>query len=198
MNILRTLESRPLRSFSFNGLGEACTLGHGCAISHLKGIPAFGWFAWLGWRFIVLTMFVPSGTRRVRLMLDWFLTALLGRDIVNPRIDEPAGIDHALYEPGQVIVPANDTRHYHYIVETGEVQVVTSQRECESVFATLRPGDYFGHLTRPQPGASIRALTRVRLLVIDRYAADALSEVRPDLAMILKAGGPVGTPAKET
>ena len=119
-------------------------------------------------------------------------------DIVNPRIDEPAGVDHALYEPGQVIVPAGDTRHYHYIVETGEVQVVTSQRESESVLATLRAGDYFGRLTRPLPGVCIRARTRVRLLVIDRYAAEALSEVRPDLAMILKEGGPVGTPPKES
>src|SRR5207248_7591313 len=83
-----------------------------------------------------------------------------------------------------------------YIVETGEVQVVTSQRESESVLATLRAGDYFGRLTRPLPGACIRARTRVRLLVIDRYAAEALSEVRPDLAMILKEGGPVGTPPK--
>src|SRR5205814_1645162 len=78
VNILRTLEARPLKRFSFNGLGEACTLGHGCAISHLKGIPACGWWAWVGWRFIVLIMFVPSWTRRLRLMFDWLLTALLG------------------------------------------------------------------------------------------------------------------------
>ncbi len=197
VNILRTLDARPLKRYSFNGLGEACTLGHGCAISHLKGIPAYGWLAWIGWRFIVLTMFVPSGTRRVRLMFDWLLTALLGRDIVNPRIDEQAGIDHALYEPGQVIVPSGDTRHYHYIVEAGEVEVVASQRERESVLATLQAGDYFGHVTRPQPEASIRARTRVRLLVIDRSAADALSEVRPDLATILKEGE-AGSPTKRS
>jgi NADH dehydrogenase len=188
-NILRTLESRPLRSYTFNGLGEACTLGHGCAISHLKGLPACGWFAWVGWRFIVLTMFVPSWTRRLRLMFDWLLTAVIGRDLVNPRIDEQPGIDHALYEPGQVIVPSGDTRHYHYIVESGEVEVVTSHREPESLLATLRAGDYFGHVTKPDAESSIRARTRVRLLVIDRHAADALSGVRPDLARILKKGG---------
>ncbi len=84
-NIARTLAARPLKPYSFNGLGEACTLGHGYAIAHLKGIPACGWFGWLGWRAVVLTMFVPSWKGRVRLMFDWLLTMLLGRDIVNPR-----------------------------------------------------------------------------------------------------------------
>ena len=84
-NIVRTLENKPLEPYSFNGLGEACTLGHGYAIAHVKGIPACGWFGWFGWRFVVLTMFVPSWKGRVRLMFDWWLTMLLGRDIVNPR-----------------------------------------------------------------------------------------------------------------
>jgi NADH dehydrogenase len=194
VNILRTLEGKPLKRYSFNGLGEACTLGHGCAISHLKGIPACGWFSWIGWRLIVLTMFVPSWTRRVRLLCDWLLTALLGRDIVNPRIDDHAGVAHALYEPGQVIVSAGETRGYHYIVETGEVEVVVSRPTGERILATLRAGDYFGHVTRPEAEAGIRARTRVRLLVIDRRAADALSEVRPDLALILKEGGPADRP----
>jgi len=84
-NIVRVLDDRPLKAYSFNGLGEACTLGHGYAIAHLKGIPACGWFGWFGWRFVVLTMFVPHWKGRVRLMFDWLLTMLLGRDIVNPR-----------------------------------------------------------------------------------------------------------------
>ena len=84
-NILRTLQGKELKRYSFNGLGEACTLGHGYAIAHMKGIPACGWFGWIGWRFVVLTMFVPCWKRRVRLMFDWLLTMLLGRDIVNPR-----------------------------------------------------------------------------------------------------------------
>jgi NADH dehydrogenase FAD-containing subunit len=80
-----TLDARPLKPYSFNGLGEACTLGHGYAIAHLKGIPACGWFGWFGWRVVVLSMFVPSWKGRIRLMFDWWLTMLLSRDIVNPR-----------------------------------------------------------------------------------------------------------------
>jgi NADH dehydrogenase len=40
VNILSTLNGHLLRPYSFNGLGEACTLGHGSAIAQLKGWPA--------------------------------------------------------------------------------------------------------------------------------------------------------------
>jgi NADH dehydrogenase len=196
VNIARLLEGRPLKPYSFNGLGEACTLGHRYAIAHFKGIPACGWLAWIGWRFIVLTMFVPCWKRRIRLMFDWLLTLLLGRDIVNPRMDEHAAISHVLFEPGQTIVGAGDTRRYHYLIEAGEVEVLVGNGCSQSLHSTLKAGDYLGHVTRPADDYSIRARTRVRLLAIDRDAADALSQVRPDLAMLLKAGGCEGPLAK--
>jgi NADH dehydrogenase len=186
VNISRTVAGKPLKPYSFNGLGEACTLGHRCAIAQMKGIPAYGYLAWVGWRFIVLTMFVPSWTRRVRLMYDWLLTLILGRDIVNPRIEERGAIFHVLYEPGQIIASANETRRYHYLVESGEVDIVSGPADGEILLSSLKAGDYFGHLTRPGPDFLIRARTRVRLLAIDRHAADALSAVRPDLALLLK------------
>ncbi len=123
-------------------------------------------------------------------MMDWFLTMVLGRDVVNPRIDEHAAISHALYEAGQVIVPAGDTRPYHYIVKAGEVDAVAKSGAGESLLATLKVGQYFGHVTRPSLDCCIRARTRVRLLAIDGDAAEALSEVRPDLAQMLKTGAP--------
>jgi NADH:quinone reductase (non-electrogenic) len=185
-NILRSTASKPLKPYSFNGLGEACTLGHRSAIAHMKGIPACGYLAWIGWRFIVLTMFVPSWTRRVRLMFDWWLTLILGRDAVNPRIEERGAISNVLYEPGQIIVGAGETRRYHYLIESGQVDVVGSDGDSEVVLSALNSGDYFGDDCPPFTQRLIRARTRVRLLAIDSEAADALSSVRPDLATILK------------
>ena len=185
-NILREAAAKPLKPYSFNGLGEACTLGHRSAIAHMKGIPACGYLAWIVWRFIVLTMFVPSWTRRVRLMFDWWLTLILGRDIVNPRIEERGAISHVLYEPGQIIIAAGETRRYHYLVESGEVDVVAGDRDHEAILSSLKEGDYFGDDCGPVSECSIRARTRVRLLEIGSEAADALSSVRPDLATILK------------
>src|SRR5262249_881537 len=133
-------------------------------------------------------MFVPSWTRRVRLMFDWWLTLVLGRDIVNPKMDEHGAVSHALYQPGQIIVAAGETRRYHYLVGSGEGDVGSSGRDGEGLLGSLKAGDYFGDVTRRSPDCWIRARTRVRLLAIDREAADALSAVRPDVALMLKQG----------
>jgi CRP-like cAMP-binding protein len=119
-------------------------------------------------------------------MYDWLLTLILGRDIVNPRISDRGAIFHILYEPGQIIASAHETRRYHYLVESGEVDVVGGDGNGERLLSTLKVGDYFGHVTKPTPDCCIRARTRVRLLGIDLRAADALSAVRPDLALLLK------------
>jgi CRP-like cAMP-binding protein len=129
-------------------------------------------------------------------MFDWWLTLILGRDIVNPRVDDRGAVYHALYEPGQIIVAAGEMRRYHYIVESGEADLVSTRTGAEVVLGSLEQGNYFGHATRPDADCSVRARTRVRLLAIADEAAEALSAVRPDLAAVLKGNesGCVNTP----
>jgi len=103
--------------------------------------------AWFGWRFIVITMFVPSWTGRIRLLFDWWLTLIMGRDVLNPRVDEHGAIWHVLYEPGQIIVAAGATNRYHYLVESGEVDVVSMAGNGEAIVGSFEAGDYFGHAT---------------------------------------------------
>jgi CRP-like cAMP-binding protein len=103
-------------------------------------------------------------------------------------MNERGAINHVLYEPGQVIVAAGDTRRYHYLVKSGEVDIVSNDRNGEVLMSSLKAGDYFGDVTRPSSDCCMRARTRVRLLAIDSEAADALSAVRPDIAILLKQG----------
>jgi CRP-like cAMP-binding protein len=129
-------------------------------------------------------------------MFDWWLTLILGRDVVNPRMQERGAIWHALYEPGQIIVAAGETRRYHYLVESGDVDVVSSDGTGEAILQSLRAGDYFGEGARPKLDCCIRARTRVRLLAIDTEVADALSAVRPDAAMLLKQSKSATAPGR--
>ena len=71
-------------------------------------------------------------------------------------------------------------------MESGEVDVVAGGKNSETVVTTLRAGDYFSHLSHQVPACSLRARTRVRLLGIDRNAAEALGAVRPDLTTLLE------------
>jgi CRP-like cAMP-binding protein len=112
----------------------------------------------------------------------------MGRDVVNPRVDAHGAIRHVLYEPGQLIVAAGETTRNHYLVESGDVDVFSIDRNGEALVGSFKAGDYFGHETGLSPDCCIRSRTQVRLLAIDREAAAALSAVRPDLALLLKKG----------
>jgi CRP-like cAMP-binding protein len=112
-------------------------------------------------------------------------------------MDERGAIWHTLYEPGQIIVAAGETRRYHYLVESGDLDVVSSNGDDEAILQSLKAGDYFGDGARPNPDCCVRARTRVRLLAIDTDVAEALSAVRPDAAMLLKQGKN-GTPASQS
>jgi CRP-like cAMP-binding protein len=103
-------------------------------------------------------------------------------------MDERGAIWHVLYEPGQIIVAAGETRRFHYLVESGDLDVVANDGNGEAILQSLKAGDYFGEGARPKLDCCIRARTRVRLLAIDSQVAEALSAVRPDAAMLLKQG----------
>jgi NADH dehydrogenase len=178
-NLRRVLAGREPRPFRFTGLGEACSLGHRCAVAHLKGVPVTGFLAWIGWRLIVLTMFMPSWGRRVRLLFDWCATPLLGREIVNPKIEEHLGIEPAMYEPGQEIVRRGDVGRLLYLIQSGEVEELGGEAGAETVARLLGPGDQFGGPAVFRTGrhpATLRARGRVHLLCVGRDVARALSE----------------------
>ncbi|HEV7402411.1 MAG TPA: FAD-dependent oxidoreductase [Chthoniobacteraceae bacterium] len=181
-NILRTLAGRRLKAFSFSGLGEACTLGHGSAVAYLKGIRVTGWLAWIGWRAIIWTMFVPAWDRKVRLLADWLLTACLGRDVVNPRIEGRHEVSQAWFEAGQVILAPGEPSLFHYVVQTGEVEVLT-----DGATETLRAGALFCDDLSTERRATVRARSRVRLLAVEKTAAAAVMAARPDVAALLSA-----------
>jgi NADH dehydrogenase len=178
-NIRRLLAGKEPQPYTFTGMGEACSLGHRSAVAQLWGIPLTGPLAWIGWRFIVLSMFMPSWGRRVRLLFDWFFTPLIGREIVNPKVEEHLGVEPVLYEPGQVIVRKGETGRRLYLIQSGEVEELLVSPEGETVTRTLRAGDQFGAaiaLHGSRSPSTFRARTEVHLLSIGQDTARALNE----------------------
>lgn len=178
-NIRRVLAGKEPRPYPFSGIGEACCLGHRSAIAQMRGIPITGFLAWLGWRFIVLSMFMPSWGRRVRLLFDWVATPLLGREIVNPRMSGRLNIETAVFEAGQVVVREGDPARRLFLLQQGHADVVRLGPE-ETVLESLGPGDRFGvEAALAEEGhypSTLRARTRLRVLAISRNAAMAFSE----------------------
>ncbi len=175
-NILRSIESRRLKAYKFTGLGDAVSLGNRHAIAHLKGVPLYGFNAWVAWR-IALFIFVPSWERKFRLLIDWSMWPFLGRDIISMKVQDKQGLKQAYFQPGQVIVKPGDVGRCLYLIRSGEVEVL-EESNGEIIIETLGSGKYFGQaavLENSYHTATVRAKTSVQLVTIDKEEALLLS-----------------------
>jgi NADH dehydrogenase len=175
-NITATVEGSSLKRYRFTGLGDACSLGRRRAVAHVKGFRITGRLAWIVWRMFLLS-FVESYDRKVRIVLDWLLWPILGREIINIRMDEPYGIRRQLYEPGQEIIREGEIGRRLYIVMEGEVEVSRASPSGSEVLATLGRGQHFGEIAVFQDSrrtASVRARTKVELLSVGQGESKAL------------------------
>lgn len=177
-NILRAHDGQRLRPFRFPGLGDACSLGRRRAVAHVRGVPFTGVFAWLVWRGFLLR-YVPTWDRKLRLMLDWMVWPLVGRDIVNMKVADTPGVQQALFEAGQTIIKQGDIGREVFIIQAGEVEVVRQGADGDELLAVLGPGEHFGEMAvfqNVRRTASVRARNQVRLLTLRAREAVALGE----------------------
>ncbi|MEK6275951.1 MAG: FAD-dependent oxidoreductase [Actinomycetota bacterium] len=178
-NILRTLAGRPLRPFRSTIVGQAVSLGGRTAVADMKGLPLKGLPAWLGWR-SVLWRVVPSADRRLRLLADWAIWPIVGRDIIQMGPSEAAVYDvrHHVYQAGETIAEsARPVRFVHVIVE-GDVELVRSRDGSDEVLESIGPGDHFGRkLLEFKQADAARAKSLVRTLALREEQANQLQDV---------------------
>jgi NADH:ubiquinone reductase (H+-translocating) len=79
-NIAAVVLNRPLTSFRFTTLGQLATIGRRTGVAMVFGFKFSGLIAWAMWRSIYL-MKLPGLAKKVRVMLDWTLDLLFGREI---------------------------------------------------------------------------------------------------------------------
>lgn len=177
-NILRALRGKALKPYRFSGLGDAASLGHNRAVYHLKGLSLKGRLAWVLWRLTFLA-FSPSLEMMLRVVSDWFVTALVGRNITSVHVREPYGVQKERYEVGQEIVRQGDIGQRVYVIWEGEVDVVQTQPDgTETHLARLGPGQHFGETAvfeNVRRTATVRAHTPTEVLSLGHSATLALS-----------------------
>jgi len=79
-NIEAAIDGRPLKPFVFTTLGQLATIGRRTGVAMVFGFKFSGLIAWAMWRSIYL-MKLPGLAKKVRVMMDWTLDLLFGRDI---------------------------------------------------------------------------------------------------------------------
>jgi NADH dehydrogenase len=77
-NIAAAVGNRPLREFTYPGLGQAASLGVGKGVLELYGRQFTGWLAWIS-RLLFFLRFMPSRRQAVRAVVDFVMFPLLGR-----------------------------------------------------------------------------------------------------------------------
>lgn len=178
-NLARLVRGKPLKPFRFSGIGEGCSIGHRRAVAHVKGIPMWGVPGWIAWR-ATFMVFIPSWDRKIRILMDWILTAISGRDIANIRMNEPFGVRSELFEPGQDIVREGEVGQRLYVISEGAVDVLQATSDGdEEHLAALSAGQHFGEAAvfgGRRRNATVRARTRVRLLSVGATEARSLSD----------------------
>lgn len=195
-NLVRHTAGKPLRPYRFTGLGDACVLGHRKAVGHVKGITLRGFAAWVVWRIFML-IYLPSREKKVRVFGNWLMAPFFGRDLINLRVHQPVDLAPLIFEPGQDIVRKGDVGNSLFVIQEGQVEVLDPDRPGTEPLAVLHRGQHFGEIAvferRPRT-ATVRALTRVKVLQVRREAATALSESIEILGKTLRSrpGTPVG------
>ena len=79
-NIEAAIDGRPLKPFVFTTLGQLATIGRRTGVAMVFGFKFSGLIAWAMWRSIYL-MKLPRLAKKLRVMMDWTLDLLFGREI---------------------------------------------------------------------------------------------------------------------
>ena len=93
-NVAATLSGAPTRPFRYRTKGVVAELGRNKAVAITLGIRWRGFPAWLIARTYHLLL-MPGAGRRLRLLVDWNVALLFGRDASAPgRLGSPTPLEH--------------------------------------------------------------------------------------------------------
>jgi len=86
-NIVARIDGGSPIPFRYRPLGQLASIGHHTGIGVVFGIRVRGWLAWFMWRGYYWWQ-TPGINRKLRVAIDWFLTALFGADPVQLKVED--------------------------------------------------------------------------------------------------------------
>jgi NADH dehydrogenase len=190
-NIARQLAGEAPTRFRWPGIGQAASVGNRYAVGELKGIQVWGLPAWLLWRGFLFRYF-PSWEGRLRMLADWVIWPLVGRDIVElrPKALSSYDITANVFQPGEVVVRERQAGRYIHIILEGEVEICLEDAPEGDALALLGPGDHFGQRwTESFQPELARTRTVVRTIALSREQAPRLQEALKSTGLLVRDSG---------
>jgi NADH:ubiquinone reductase (H+-translocating) len=96
--IVDELAERPAKAYRYTTFGHLALLGRYTAVARIGPITVVGLTAWVIWH-IAYLLRIPSWVKRIRLVLDWLLSGILGRETGQLRLSIE------LPQPQRVLTP---------------------------------------------------------------------------------------------
>lgn len=184
-NILRVAAGQAAQPFTFAGLGQGVSIGRRTAVAEMNGIEFKGFLSWLIWRLLLLWN-IPTWDRKLRLLADWLIWPLVGRDIVEMSVSDADDyeISHQVYQPGEVIIREGEVGQHLYLLAEGEVELLRG----DAAVTKLGAGAYFGHTRRGRRAEeTVRAVSLVRAVTVRSDQAHRLQGVLASLGRAVEA-----------
>jgi NADH dehydrogenase len=103
-NVLAHVDGGELRPFRYTPLGQLASIGHHTGVGVVFGIRVRGLLAWFMWRGYYWSR-TPGFNRKVRVAIDWLLTAIFGADPVQLKVED---VHSALGSSGRRRPPQRD------------------------------------------------------------------------------------------
>lgn len=171
-NIVNAINGKPTKPFSHVSQGSLCAIGGHNAVAEIRGMLFSGFVAWFMWRTIYL-MKLPSLAQKLKVGIEWFCDLIFPRDLVYVKTDTSRAVSRAFYGSGDYIFKQGDPATDFFVIETGEVEILTYNQDTnsEEVVAVLGPGDFFGEaalVTSRTRNASVRARSNVLVVTLGR------------------------------
>jgi len=88
-NIVARIDGREQQPFRYTPLGQLASIGHHTGVGTVFGIKVRGLLAWFMWRGYYWSR-TPGVNRKVRVAIDWLLTAIFGTDPVQLKVEDRA------------------------------------------------------------------------------------------------------------
>ncbi|MGH2455856.1 MAG: NAD(P)/FAD-dependent oxidoreductase [Candidatus Limnocylindria bacterium] len=86
-NILARIDGGTMQPFRYRPLGQLASIGSHTGVGIVFGIRVRGLLAWFMWRAYYWSR-TPGFNRKVRVALDWLLTAVFGADPVQLKVED--------------------------------------------------------------------------------------------------------------
>ncbi len=142
-NIVARLQGKDTRPFAHHSLGTLCSIGGKSAVAEMFNIRISGFLAWMVWRGVYLFK-LPSIGQTIRVAVGWTFDLFFPPQLTSVRIDQTKRIGNAHYSAGDFVFRAGEPATDFYVVEEGEVEILSNEGGQEQVIALLGKGDFFG------------------------------------------------------